>query len=309
MIHLIEPSEIRLFKHLAAEDALLDGSGAGVPVLMIWRGPKAVVMGKNQNPWKECNLEVIRERGLLLGRRVSGGGTVYHDPGNVNFSWVVDRKAYRPEVLHGILRDALAQFGLAAETAATGGVLVEGHKVSGAAYCYRQERVLHHGTLLWRADLPMMRAALSAPRVRLKTHAVNSVPARVKNLSDWLPDHDAGDVVEALVSEAEKRFGARAASSLDGDAARERAARLQSPEWIWGQTPRFEAEVGLREERLQAVIHRGRVEKVRWRGEERIFAERPLFGPEGCKALAEHTGEEEEAMLRAFREGGWVWWA
>ncbi len=308
MFYLINRPEVRLFEHLAVEDALLDGVGPGVPVLMIWRGPKAVVMGKNQNPWKECNVEVIRERGLLLGRRVSGGGTVYHDPGNVNFSWVVDRKAYRPERFHGMLRDALARFGLTAETAATGGVLVEGHKVSGAAYCYRQERVLHHGTLLWKADLPMLRAALSAPRVRLKTHAVGSVPARVRNLSDWLPAHGAGDVVEALVGEAEKCFGVRMDVSPEAEWVGTRADQLQSPEWIWGQTPRFEVEVDLKEGPLLAVIRRGRVEKARWRGEDLMFAERPRFGPEGCKALAESAGVEEEAILRAFQEGGWIWW-
>lgn len=309
MLYWIRSPEVRLFEHLAVEDALLDATGGKGPVLMIWRGPRSVVMGKNQNPWKECNLGVIREKGLLLGRRVSGGGAVYHDPGNLNFSWVMERKTYDPGILHGILRDALARFGLKAETAATGGVRIEGFKVSGAAYCFRQDRVLHHGTLLWKADLPTLRAALSAPRVRLKTHAVASIPARVGNLSDWLPHEEAEDVVEALAGAAEKHFGARVDWPLEAVDPEDRPGRLQSAEWIWGQTPRFEVQIHVQGDPMTLRIHRGRLEKVCWRGAEWRGAEGARFGLEGCPVLAEHFGVESAEIVRAFGEEGWVWWS
>lgn len=311
-MHLFDRRKVGLFEHLAAEEFLLDGGGDRCPALMFWRGPGAVVLGKNQNPWRECNLTVIQERGLLIARRVSGGGTVYHDPGNLNFSWVVDRAGYRPDMLHGILRDALAGFGLKSETAPTGGLLIEGYKVSGAAYCYRQDRVLHHGTLLWNADLPMMLAALAAPRIRLKTHAVNSVPARVKNLSDLLPDRNVEDVMDAVIREAEKRFGRRIHAELSEDSVEERVnllrSRLRSWEWIWGQTPRFEVSIMVEGTPVGLVIRKGRVDTIRF-GERDVAASVPYaFGPELPVCLAGEWGLETVKVAEAFRDAGWVWW-
>lgn len=307
-MQLFESREVALFPHLALEDHLLNDAEGSLPVLMIWRGPKAVVLGKNQNPWKECNLEVIQERGLLLGRRVSGGGTVYHDPGNVNFSWIVDRKTYRPERLHALLRKAVARFGLAAETASTGALMVEGYKVSGAAYCYRQDRVLHHGTLLWDADLPMLRAALSAPRVRLKTHAVASIPARVKNLAVLLPNHSVEDLVRAVVAEAEREFGARVLLNVDWPRVEEIALRLRSPEWIWGQTPRFEIGLDVEGVRMEMVIRKGQVASVRVGGAERALSENPRFGLGVSECLAEVSGIGSEVIFAALQDEGWTWW-
>ncbi len=306
-MQLIDLASRGLFECLAAEELFLDGGGPDVPALMIWRGPGAVVMGKNQNPWKECNLEVIRQKELLLARRVSGGGTVYHDPGNVNFSWVVDRKTYRPDRLHGILRDALRLLGVQAETAPTGGMLVDGYKISGAAYCYRKERVLHHGTLLWDADLPMMRAALSAPRIRLKTHAVSSLPARVRNLSESLSGHALEDVIEVFVKRAEEDFGPRVPGQPGGEALRDRARRLQSVDWIWGQTPRFEVRVDVKNTPLLLEIRHGRVEKIRWRENALEWTERPWFNAGFVPALSEKTGVQAEVLLRALTAAGWVW--
>ena len=305
MYHLFECRDVQLFEPLAREELLLNGTDGRLPVLMIWRGPKAVVLGKNQNPWKECNPEVIQDRGLLLARRVSGGGTVYHDPGNVNFSWVVDRKSYRPDLLHGVLRDALARFGLAAETAPSGATLVQGHKVSGAAYCYRQERVLHHGTMLWGADLPTLRAALSAPRVRLKTHAVNSVPARVKNLSELLPDVEVEEVIEALVNEAETLFGTAELWEGGAEGLAETETRFRSAEWIWGQTPRFEVCLDAEDVRMEMVIRKGRVEKVQVGEREWVFPEPPWFGSGVEKSLAEVSGVGAGKISAALETEGW----
>lgn len=305
---LIKPSFSGVHEHLAAEEILLNGAGPGVPALMIWRGPRAVVLGKNQNPWKECNVEVIRDRNLLLTRRVSGGGSVYHDPGNLNFSWILDRSGYRPETLHAVLRGALARFGLNAHTAATGGLMVQGCKVSGAAYCYRQDRVLHHGTLLWDADLDTLRAALSAPRIRLQTHAVKSVPARVANLREWLPERELDEVAEALIAEAETVFGPRRVAVLDPERLGEALPRLRSAEWILGQTPRFRVELCLESAPLILEIHRGRVSAVTWRGHPHPLPEEPEFGIPMFPVLEALTQHGSGDLRRVFHHEGWRWW-
>ena len=80
-----------VYHGLALEEWLLDQPVEDVPSLMIWKGPAAVVLGKNQNPWREINLTNLNREGIPLARRISGGGTVYHDPGNLNISWIIPR--------------------------------------------------------------------------------------------------------------------------------------------------------------------------------------------------------------------------
>lgn len=304
MLRVFEDLRPDLFLNLAREEVLVSG-GEGVG-LMLWRGPGAVVLGKNQNPWRECNLEVIEERGLGLGRRISGGGSVYHDPGNLNFSWVLPRAGYAAEEVHGVLRDALGMLGVRAEVAPTGGMLVEGRKVSGAAYCYRQERVLHHGTLLWDADLGALRAALSPARLRVRTHAVGSVPARVMNVAERVPGGTLADAAGALRAAAERRFGAAGVLEFDGEAVAREAERLRSREWIWGQTPQFSVLLGVGGAEVELVVRRGRVVRGVWGGVGVEFAGAPWFGPGMEDEVGEALGVEGGGIRGALAAGGWI---
>ena len=297
---LLQPDAVALYANLAREQLLLDGGGGTVPVLMLWRGPQAVVMGKNQNPWRECDPQYLRENGIPLARRVSGGGAVYHDPGNLNFSWILPREGYVPAFCHDLACRALARLGLTAQVAPTGGLLVQGKKVSGSAYCYRRERVLHHGTLLLDADLGRLRAALSPPRVQVHTHAVRSVPAQVANLRDFLPELTREQLMCALVTEAHQVLGPVQDCDPDFGGLDAVTVQLSSPEWIWGQTPRFSARVRLRDQWLRLTVRQGRVEELTQNDvavppPKSVFCTDPWYAE-----MAELLGGRAEDCRRAF---------
>lgn len=299
-----------LYTALARENLLLDAGEAAEPTLLLWRGPKAVVMGKNQNPWRECNLEVVRDKGLSLARRVSGGGAVYHDPGNLNLSWVLPRAEYNAAQVRRILIRALDQLGLKAEEGTGGGVRVGRHKVSGAAYCYRREHVLHHGTLLIDADLGTLRAALAPPRMRMRTHAVASIPARVANLADLRPGVDLKAAKEAYLAEAEREFGsATALQDLepDGPEALDEAARLADPAWIRGQTPAFQAEVAVEGHGTLAFrVRKGLVTELQWNGGPLEIPPELPFTTAGFAAVARTLGINADLLTAACDAQGWL---
>lgn len=298
-----------LYTALALENLLLDGNAGSEPILLLWRGPKAVVMGKNQNPWRECNLEVVREQGLALARRVSGGGAVYHDPGNLNFSWILPRADYNGERIRNLLIRALKRLGLEAEEGVGGGVRVGRFKVSGAAYCYRKDHVLHHGTLLLDADLRTLRAALAPPRMRMETHAVASIPAQVANLGDLRPGLGLAEVREAYLSEAAREFGTAAPledMAADKPEVLDEAARLADPDWIWGQTPAFRAEVEVEGHGTLAFqVRKGHFLDLHWNGDPLETGDLP-FTQGAFLRLAEASGISEDLLEAAFSREGWV---
>lgn len=291
---------------LGMESGLLDEGPGEDPVLFLWRAPPSVVMGKNQNPWRECHLEVLRERRVLLARRETGGGAVYHDPGNLNLCWAMPRSEYRADRLHGILLEALALAGVRGEVRKGGAIWANGRKISGCAFGYRRDRVLHHATLLVEADLSLLKAVLAPPRVRLRTHAVSSLPAPVANVSAWKPGLSLVDMAAYLVVAARGVFGPPGdlpGGWCEGAAVRGRAARMASAEWIWWRTPRFRIQIDPAWGPLALEVHRGRVEHVECRGRRVETAAR--FDRVSLRELDRDLGLEPGELETALRREGW----
>ncbi|MAW40308.1 MAG: hypothetical protein CMF27_05225 [Kiritimatiellaceae bacterium] len=235
---IVEPSGMDVFTHLAWEEYLMEEVSG--PVLMLWQSACAVVIGKNQNPWRECRLALMEEEGVPLARRCSGGGTVYHDEGNLNYCIVTDREAYREAQAFETVLDALSRVGADASLACKSNIRVSEGKVSGTAFAFRKGRVLHHGTLLLDSDLDRLERYLASECAVIETHAVASVPAKVANLGVSVEqmkealraafqDHYEGVIRDVVMPEA-----AQIQVRLD---------KLRSDAWIWGTTPRFSIEV------------------------------------------------------------------
>jgi len=288
-----------LYRNLAQEEFLLD-EGDPEPRLFIWRSPFAVVMGKNQNPWKECNLPYLHEHRIALARRVSGGGTVYHDPGNLNLCWAMDRDQYQSESPSLFLVQALSRLGLEAEVGQGGSVWVQGKKVSGSAFAFRRDRVLHHSTLLIEADLDRLRAVLSPTRIQLRTHAVGSVPAPVANLCELRPGCDGREVLTALEAEAESQSMEVESLSRHAD-----AAHMQSWSWIWGQTPTFRIQhLRIQGETGTMEVRKGRM--VSWQGENRREVTPPVpLHRKGVEDLEQTWGIPSGQLQAEFSSLGW----
>lgn len=197
-----------VYRNLAMEEWLLDHAPQ-LPVLFLYVNDPCVVIGKNQNPWRECRLSLMEEEGVPLARRVSGGGAVYHDGGNLNLSILVPRTDYREDRQYELIFQTLEAFGIRASKVRKNTLAVDGKKFSGQAFCYRKDRVLHHGTLLVNADLARLGRYLGPELDGIETKAVASVPAEVANLSEFAPELTVESLSKALIETFKKEYGLR----------------------------------------------------------------------------------------------------
>jgi lipoate---protein ligase len=230
--------------NLALEEALLEGPlPAGGLLLLYVDGPCAVI-GRNQNPW----IELRAGSGLPVIRRVSGGGTVYHDEGNLNWSIVAPREAHDRCAELALVVAALAGLGVEAAADERGAIRIAGagaragDKVSGSARRLLRDRVLHHGTLLVDADLEAMASCLGGIEADSAASPA-SVPSRVVNLSSIVEGLRVGDAASALASAFAGRPAEPAEPSADAEAVARCRARLRSWEWTYGATPPFSIRV------------------------------------------------------------------
>lgn len=247
-----------VFENLAAEEALLEDTALEVPCVFIYRNDSAVVLGKNQNPWKECAVSRLEAMGVALARRVTGGGTVFHDAGNLNIACILSRNLYRRDEVLSAWAAGLSRLGIRAGIEGTTSLAVGGRKVSGNAFCYRRDRVLHHGTLLWDSDLELLRDALVPELPGISTRAVASLPMPVVNLSTLLPGRTLDDVEASVLAGLSNYWGSRASegSVLEaGPDHQQRIERLRSWAWRFGTTPDFHVALG----GVDYDVHRGMI--------------------------------------------------
>ncbi len=191
---IIKTETTDVYRNLAVEEWLLDHAGDRGPILFLCVNRPSVVIGKNQNPWRESRLSLMENEGVPLARRISGGGAVYHDEGNLNVGIIVPRTEYREEKQYELIFRTLDKFGIQASKVRKNSLVVGELKFSGQAFCFRRQHVLHHGTLLVNSDLKRLGRYLGSEVEGIATKAVASVPAKVANLSSFAP----GLTVETL---------------------------------------------------------------------------------------------------------------
>jgi lipoate-protein ligase A len=172
---------------LAAEEYLLKNFTEDI--FMLWQSEKAVVVGKHQNLLAEINYPFVRENNIAVCRRISGGGTVFHDAGNVNFTFIKNVKSPAEisfKVFTAPVVDALAKLGIEATTSGRNDLLINGLKISGNAEHVFKNRVLHHGTLLFNSDLKNLGQAIKVTPGKYESKAVQSNRSPVANISQFL---------------------------------------------------------------------------------------------------------------------------
>ena len=268
--------------NLATEEWLLRDIPEGEEILFLYENDAAVVIGRFQNPWRECRMGLSNRWGIPIRRRISGGGTVVHGEGNLNYSIISGRKWPQKEVnLDRIIR-ALGTLGLKVQRNERFDLLVTPPedptgiplKVGGSAFRQSLRSSMHHGTLLVNANLGMLRKLLHVPPRKIEARGVLSTPSIVTNLADVkeaiLPRLTVSDVVDALCRE----WGgapfpiARGVSEGGKDESdyRNYVARLASDEWIWGRTPNFREWFaglpGLGNVVLEFEVKAGRIESI-----------------------------------------------
>lgn len=267
------------YENLALEEWWFDRTEAFGPTLILWRNAPCVVIGRHQNPWLECDLGRMHADAVPLVRRTSGGGAVYHDGGNTNFSFIAPAAVYDQERHFRVVIDALASLRIPAWKSDRNDLRVGERKISGNAFRHRQGRSMHHGTLLVDADLNRLTAYLTPSAALIETKATASVRSTVVNLSEIRADLSHDLLWDALEAAFALEYGPGAASSgggpaLAGEPARvaiaARAAELADWQWLYGHTPAFVRRLTLPEalggSELAVAVRRGRIEAVEGAG-------------------------------------------
>ena len=236
--------------NLAVEECIFRQMPATQHVLFLWRNADTVVIGRAQNPWKECNTRRMEQDNVRLARRSSGGGAVFHDLGNSCFTFMSGKPGYDKSISTEIVLDALRALGVQASASGRNDLIVETpagpRKVSGSAYRETKDRGFHHGTLLLNADLSRLADYLNPDQKKLAAKGITSVRSRVANLVELLPAITHQQVSDAISNAFFHYYGERVTPEIispektpDLPGFAQTFARQSSWEWNFGQAPAF----------------------------------------------------------------------
>ncbi len=226
------------YQNLATEKYLLENTPAGVCTLYLWQNQNTVVIGRNQNPWAECRVSLLEEEGGKLARRLSGGGAVFHDLGNLNFTFLTDENSYDLEKQLSVIQTACKYLGIQAYASGRNDLLVDGLKFSGNAFYHSQGNAYHHGTLLVNANMDKLSRYLSPSKAKLAAKGVASVRSRVANLSQFAPGLTCDKLRDAMKNAFSEVYGLEAKPMVLDEAAhaiiQEETQISGSWQWLYG---------------------------------------------------------------------------
>lgn len=298
--------------NLALEEIM--SAQADAPFVMLWRNRPAVILGRNQNAVREFDAAYAREHGIAVVRRMTGGGAVYHDRGNLNYSLFsfgterdgrfTDFASFARPVL-----DALRALGADAAFSGRNDILVGGRKVSGSAKRVHDGRILFHGTLLFDVDLDAMTAVLTPPLAKIEAKGVSSVRARVANLKEFLPGLDRETFRLAMERELLRACGQEAPRPILDNWVREaeRLAdeRYRSWDWTFGASPDFTFERTRRfacgTVTVRLDVHHGVVRHADFTGD--FFGADPVAGLAEALCGCPHSADALRDALSRFEVG------
>lgn len=238
-IALYESASYDPYYNLAVEQHLLETVEEGCCILYLWQNENTVVIGRNQNAWKECRTSLLEQEGGHLARRLSGGGAVFHDLGNLNFTFLIPQADYDLDRQFSVIREAARSFGIPAEKSGRNDVLADGRKFSGNAFYKNGTQAYHHGTLLMDVDTERMGRYLNPSKAKLQSKGVDSVRSRVVNLRELNPDITIPSLKAAMAEAFARVYGLPLEKlpeeALDKAYIDSLRQRNGSWEWLYGQ--------------------------------------------------------------------------
>ena len=305
------------YYNLAAEEYLIDHFDEDI--VMLWRNDNTVVVGKNQNTIEEINRDYVEKNHISVVRRLTGGGAVFHDMGNVNYTVIQDYReglfsnyAYFTETV----RDFLQSLGVCAALSGRNDLLIDGKKFSGNAQCVRSGRMMHHGTLMFSSDVKDISGALTPNAKKFESKGVKSVQSRVTNIASHLPAEFAGmdtaQFLQRLYEYYQKRFPDAVPYELtpaDRAAIRRLTDEKYSTwEWNYGASPVFSVsashkyDFGLVDVRLN--VARGYIKTIRIFGD--YFGIRSIAELEHALTGTEYRREAVAQAVSDVRIGDYI---
>ncbi len=233
--------------NLAIEEYLLRNIAPEEDILLFYINEPSIIIGRNQNTVEEINVDYIQAHNIHVVRRLSGGGAVYHDLGNLNFSFmapITDSNFHNFHVFTAPVIQVLNEMGVPAELGGRNDILMEGHKISGNAQYSTGKRMFSHGTLLYNSDLSHVNDALKVKASKIESKGIKSIRSRVANITEFLNDPpDIATFKQKLLEgifAGEKPIPQYHLTNEDWDAIQAlSASRYQTWEWNYGRSPAF----------------------------------------------------------------------
>lgn len=250
-LRVIRTDNTNPYINLATEEYLTMTAEEGVMTLFLWQNAHTVVIGRNQNPWRECSVEAIKRDGVYLARRMSGGGAVYHDMGNLNFTFIARDGLFDISRQTNVILKACRLLGIDAEKTGRNDLTVDGRKFSGHAYFSSQSYNYHHGTIMVDVKGDDLSKYLNVPESKLRSKGVSSVRSRVTNLKD----HFSGELAEedvisqiramqdAMIAAAAEEYSCEPVYEDLPDVPQELKDRYASEDWRLGTRIPFEKQL------------------------------------------------------------------
>ncbi len=235
---LLRSSGCDPYRNLAIEEELLNRVQPGECIFYLWQNRRTVVIGRNQNAASECHIAALEADGGHLARRLSGGGAVYHDIGNLNFTFLVPTAQYDLSRQTEVILRAVQRVGIKGERTGRNDLTVGGAKFSGHAYYHTGAKSYHHGTIMVDVDGDLLAKYLTVSPLKLGSKGVDSVRSRVTNLAQHRPGLTIAELETALAAEFSTVYGLPvenlSENSLDEAAIAAGRARFSAPQWIYG---------------------------------------------------------------------------
>lgn len=295
------------YRNLAMEEYMTLHVPENTCILFLWQNRSTVVIGRNQDCWKECRVNFLEKEGGYLVRRLSGGGAVFHDLGNLNFTFMARKADYDVDRQLAVILEAVRMAGIQAEKTGRNDITVEGRKFSGNAFYRADDCCYHHGTLMLKADKEQMARYLNVSKEKLASKGVSSVRSRVANLREYNPELTVEQIKKNLVLAFSKVYG-QAAQRLTEEELPEGeiqalTEKFESWEWKYGRKIPFQYELQRRFSwggfQMQLQVNQGRIQDVN------LFSD--AMEQDVIMALAEALKGcryEETEMVRAVMEAG-----
>ena len=232
--------------NIALEEHFLKNLNFEDTIFSLWQNKPSIIVGKHQNSYAEVNHKFVLEHNIPIARRITGGGAVYHDLGNLNFTFItkvdhfdsIDIASYIMPIV-----EALNRIGLDARLSDRNSITIDGKKISGTAEAFANKKLLCHGTLLFNSDLNMLKEALKPPNITVETKSVKSIPSVVANIKDFSEQkYDLSTFKKKLINQIFSDMPYKEYSLTENDINNiEKLAKekFSTWDWIYGESPPF----------------------------------------------------------------------
>lgn len=301
-MHIIDRKSSHPYFNIAAEEYLIKTMEE--PCFMLWQNSASVIIGKHQNPLREVNLEYLNTHHIPIIRRISGGGTVYHDLGNLNYSFIdmgksqslVNFAKYSKPII-----DLLQQLNVNAQLVGKSDLKIEGKKFSGNASHVYKNKILHHGTLLFNSDLNILNTSIKISNTNINDKAVSSNRSIVTNISDYLNplmsiDVFKGKLLEYIISIFPEAKMTSLSEEQEYEIEKLAREKYSTWEWNFGYSPKYQVlssvHIQNNEIEFNTKVNKGFIQDIEYKGlipEELNLAMQTVIDKQHQKQVVHHA--------------------